>query len=105
MTQIFVTDRSGAYHEVNADNGLSLMEAIRNAGIDDLMALCGGCASCATCHVYVEAADPNALGEMGEEENDLLDTSDHRNESSRLSCQIRLSDALNGMVVAIAPED
>lgn len=103
MVQVFLTDRTGKQHVLDAETGLSLMESIRNKGIDELLALCGGCCSCATCHVYVE--DPHALADPSEEENDLLDSSDHRTQRSRLSCQISLTSALDGLRITIAPED
>jgi 2Fe-2S ferredoxin len=81
------------------------MEAIRDAGIDELLALCGGCCSCATCHVFVDPDFADLLPTMTEDENDLLDSSDHRTAASRLSCQIPLSAALDGLAVRIAPED
>lgn len=103
MVEIFVTGRDGAEHILNAEVGLSLMEAIRDNGLDELLALCGGCCSCATCHVYV---DDNAnLPPLGADENDLLDSSDHRDGRSRLSCQISLMAELDGLRVTIAPED
>ena len=103
MVQIFLTDRDGAQRVLEAEAGLSLMEGIRDNGVDELLALCGGCCSCATCHVYVESSE--ALPASSEDENDLLDSSDHRTEQSRLSCQISLTPALNGLRVTIAPED
>ena len=105
MIRATVFDRSGAEHEVQAEAGTSLMEAIRDAGIDDLLALCGGCCSCATCHVHVEPAFWERLPAMSEDEDDLLDSSDHRTATSRLSCQISLALPIEGMVVRIAPED
>jgi 2Fe-2S ferredoxin len=81
------------------------MEATRDAGFDELLALCGGCCSCATCHVYVDPAVAASLPPVSEDESDLLDGSPHRNEQSRLSCQVIMSDALSGLTVTIAPED
>jgi len=81
------------------------MENIRDNGFDELLALCGGCCSCATCHVHVDPAFADRLEPMSEDENDLLDSSDHRNETSRLSCQIQMTDALDGLKVTIAEED
>jgi 2Fe-2S ferredoxin len=81
------------------------MEAIRNAGIDELLALCGGCLSCATCHVYVEGEYLDRLGPIGADEDDLLDSSSARDGSSRLSCQLVFSEALEGLRVTIAPDD
>ncbi|MGL5838723.1 MAG: 2Fe-2S iron-sulfur cluster-binding protein [Sphingorhabdus sp.] len=105
MPNITVIARNGEARDVQAENGLSLMEVIRDNGFDELLALCGGCCSCATCHVYVDAGFADKVPAMGEDENDLLDSTDSRNEQSRLSCQIPVSDALEGLTVTIAPED
>jgi len=104
MTRIVVTTRSGEVLDIPALPGLSIMEAIREAGIDDLAALCGGSCSCATCHVYVDAIQQVALRAVGEAEDDLLDGSEYRKDTSRLSCQIIYTEALNGLRVTIAPE-
>ncbi len=105
MANITVISRSGEAREVQAENGLSLMEVIRDNGFDELLALCGGCCSCATCHVHIDPAFNGAIGEMSADEDDLLESSDHRNENSRLSCQIQVSDAIDGLTVTIAAED
>lgn len=105
MPKLIVVTREGTEQTLEAESGLSVMEAIRDAGIDELLALCGGCCSCATCHIYIDPEFSDRVPEMSEDENDLLDSSDHRNERSRLSCQIALNDALDGLKVEIAPED
>lgn len=105
MPQLFVTTRQGDERCIDVPAGLTVMEAIREAGIDELLALCGGCCSCATCHVYVDGAFTGALPVMTEDENDLLDGSSHRTETSRLSCQIRMSDDIAGLRLKIVPED
>jgi len=105
VPEIVVKTREGAEHRIALQPGISLMEAIRDAGLDEMLALCGGCCSCATCHVYVDPAFADRLPPISEDENDLLDSSDHRAAASRLSCQISLSDALDGLTVRIAPED
>ena len=105
MTTLFIVDRSGVSHEIDAVDGLSFMEVIRDNGFDELLALCGGCCSCATCHVYTDAEYSHALSPVSDDENDLLDSSDHRNESSRLSCQLVVNKSCDGMRVVIAPED
>lgn len=105
MPKLTVVTREGVESTIEGDEGLSVMEVIRDNGFDELLALCGGCCSCATCHVYVDPDWVDQLPEMSADENDLLDSSDHRNESSRLSCQITLSSALDGLRVTIAPED
>lgn len=105
MAKLIVTDRSGSEHEIEGQDGLSVMEIIRDAGMDELLALCGGCCSCATCHVHVDPAFAGKINPMGEDENDLLDSSDHRDETSRLSCQIPFKAELDGLKVTIAQED
>ena len=105
MAQIIVTTREGSDITLPAKPGLSVMEIIRDGGIDELLALCGGCCSCATCHVYVDEDDIARTGTAGDDEGDLLDSSDHRTAASRLSCQIAFTDALDGLKVTIAPED
>ncbi len=100
-----VISRDGMVTDVAGSDGLSVMELIRDAGIDELLALCGGCCSCATCHVYVEGEYAARLSPMSEDENDLLDSSSHRSAFSRLSCQLIWSADLAGMTVTIAPED
>ena len=105
MPKLVVVNRAGVEQEVVAASGVSVMEAIRDNGFDELLALCGGCCSCATCHVYVDAAFADKVAPLGEDENDLLDSTDHRQDNSRLSCQLQVTDALNGLKVTIAPED
>ena len=105
MAKLVIVNTDGAESEVEVSNGFSVMEAIRDNGFDELLALCGGCCSCATCHVHVDPAFAQLLPAMSEDENDLLDSSDHRNETSRLSCQIKMSDALDGLKVTIAEAD
>ena len=105
MPKLTIINREGEEKTIDADTGLSVMEAIRDAGFDELLALCGGCCSCATCHVFVDPDFAGKLPTMSEDENDLLDGSDYRKESSRLSCQIPIDDGLDGLRVTIAPED
>lgn len=105
MPRLIVVDRSGSEREIEAPAGQSLMESIRSAGFDELIALCGGCCSCATCHVIVDEAWVDRVGPPVEDESDLLESSDHRVEASRLSCQIEMSGNLDGLRVTIAPED
>jgi 2Fe-2S ferredoxin len=105
MAKLIVTDRSGTEHVIDGQEGLSVMEIIRDAGFDELLALCGGCCSCATCHVHIDPAFKDVVTPMGEDENDLLDSSDHRDDRSRLSCQIPFSASLDGLKVTIAQED
>ncbi len=105
MPEIFVKNRAGEETALNAAIGLSLMEALRDNGFDEVLALCGGGCSCATCHVYIDPAFADKLRAMSADENELLDSSEHRSALSRLSCQIILTDALKGLRLTIAPED
>lgn len=105
MAKLTVVTREGQESTIEAADGLSVMEVIRDAGFDELLALCGGCCSCATCHVFVDEAWADKLPPVGEDENDLLDSSSHRNANSRLSCQISMDADLDGLRVTIAPED
>lgn len=105
MPKLIVVTRDGTEHEVEGQAGLSVMEVIRDAGFDELLALCGGCCSCATCHVHVDPSFAGQVAQMGEDENDLLDSSSHRDGNSRLSCQIPFGPDLDGLKVTIAQED
>jgi ferredoxin, 2Fe-2S len=105
MPKLIVTTRDGAVQELDGQAGLSVMEIIRDGGVDELLALCGGCCSCATCHVHIDPEFVDQIAPMSEDENDLLDSSDHRDATSRLSCQIPFTSALDGLKVTIAAED
>ena len=103
--QMFVTTRDGNTHVIEGSAGISLMTLIRDAGIDEISALCGGCCACATCHVPIDEAWFPRVGGPGRDENDLLESSVYRNGNSRLSCQVMLADTLDGLRVTIPPED
>ncbi len=105
MPQLTVVTRQGEERTVEGEVGLSVMEVIRDNGFDELLALCGGCCSCATCHVHVDPAFADKLPAMSEDEDDLLDSSSTRDATSRLSCQIQFTGALDGLKVRIADED
>ncbi|WP_457962259.1 2Fe-2S iron-sulfur cluster-binding protein [Arthrobacter sp. D1-29] len=101
-----VTTRDDVDHTIEARTGISLMQNIRNAGIEELEAICGGALSCATCHVYVQSLPAGAeLPEKSRDEEDLLDASDCLTSYSRLSCQLVFDTPLSGMRVTVAPED
>ena len=105
MPKLIVTTRSGETSEIDTIDGLTVMEAIRDNGFDELLALCGGCCSCATCHVHVDPEFFAKLAPMSEDENDLLDSSSDRDEYSRLGCQVPFTPDLDGLKVRIAAED
>ena len=101
MAKITYIEFDGTEHPVEVRNGLSVMEgAIRNSvpGID---ADCGGACACATCHVYVDEAWREKVGGPSAMEESMLDFAEGVEENSRLSCQIKVSDALDGLVVTM----
>jgi 2Fe-2S ferredoxin len=101
-----VTTRDGADHTVESRAGISLMQNIRNAGIDEMQAICGGSLSCATCHVYVDTLPEGAeLPPVSRDEEDLLEASDFLEDNSRLACQLIFGPQLDRVRVTIAPED
>jgi 2Fe-2S ferredoxin len=101
MAKITFITRDGTEHAVDADNGVSVM----NAAIDNLVpgidADCGGECSCATCHVVVEDAWMAKVGQPGDREESMLDLNPEREATSRLSCQIPVTDELDGLVVKV----
>ena len=105
MGKISVQTREGVLLKISATSGSSIMEIIRDGGVDELLALCGGSCSCATCHIYIDPDDVTRLPNMLEDEAELLEGSLHRTEISRLSCQIRFTEGLDELRVTIAPED
>ena len=100
---IYVTDREGVEHGLEAREGSSVMEVIRDAGLP-VEAICGGQCVCTTCHVYVEDKWMDKLPEMLDMEKVLVEDSGSHKDNSRLSCQFDYSEALNGMKVTLAPE-
>jgi len=105
MPKLIVETRNGEEREIMGQAGLSVMEVIRDSGIDEILALCGGCCSCATCHVHVAPEFADKLPKMSMDEDDLLDSTSDRDATSRLSCQLPFTDALDGLRVRIAAED
>lgn len=105
MPTIHVTTRDGSQQDVQATVGRSLMENLRGGGIEEILALCGGNCSCATCHVFVAEEWLDRLPPMGADEDDLLDSADARQANSRLSCQIPVTDDLDQLQVTVAPEE
>jgi len=105
MLTLNVITRTGERHVVDASGDRSIMEALRDADVGDIQAICGGMCACATCHVYVEPGYEADLPPVGQDEDDLLDSSDHRRPTSRLGCQVRVNAALDGLHVTVAPED
>lgn len=99
-----VVDRDGNEHEVDAEAKGALMEVLRDFDYG-VAAICGGMCSCATCHVYVDPAWRERLPAPHSDESELVSELQHRRENSRLSCQVHLSEALDGLRVTVAPEE
>lgn len=99
---LVVIDHEGVEHRLEALEGWRVMEVIRDWGLD-IKAECGGALACATCHVYVARAWLDKLHPASPEEEDMLDTVPDTRDNSRLSCQILMSDALDGLKVTLAP--
>jgi 2Fe-2S ferredoxin len=104
MAEMVVTDRSGNEHRVTARAGNSVMETLRDGNFD-MAAICGGMCSCATCHVYVDAAWVSRLPAAQGDEVELLRELTSYKPESRLSCQITFSDEMDGLKVAVAPDE
>jgi 2Fe-2S ferredoxin len=105
MGTILVENRAGVETTLNAEVSRNLMEIMRQGGVDEILALCGGTCSCSTCHVIVDPAFVDRLEPMGSDENDLLGNTEHRTPTSRLACQIVFNDRMDGLRVKVAPED
>ena len=99
---IFVTDMDGKEHELDAIEGWRIMEIIRDHGLP-IKAECGGACACGTCHVYVDDAWQDKLYPMQGEEEEMLDLAFGVDDRSRLSCQIIMSEALDGLKLTLAP--
>lgn len=101
MVQVTFIEHNGAEHSVVAEEGFSLMETAVNNGVPGIDADCGGQCSCATCHVIVPADWIAKLPESSDMENSMLDMNPERTETSRLSCQIPITEALDGIKVVL----
>jgi ferredoxin, 2Fe-2S len=84
---------------------VSVMDVVRENFSEELLALCGGCCSCATCHVYIDPSFAALMPPMSDDENNLLDSSAHRKQYSRLSCQIRITEELDGLKLRVAEHE
>ncbi len=105
MPILNVTRRDGSQRRFAAPAGQSLKDALKGAGVDEVLGLCGGFASCGTCHVHVAEDWLQRLPPMQADENELLSYSDWRQPNSRLACQVPLTEDLDGIALAVAPED
>lgn len=99
-----VIDQNDNEHEIETAATGSLMEALRELEYG-VAAICGGMCSCATCHVYVAPDWAGQIPEQHSDERELIAELQHRRETSRLSCQVRLDAGLDGLRVTLAPEE
>jgi len=100
--KLIVIDQDTKRHEIEASEGIPAMEAIRDAGIP-IAAQCGGCAACATCHVYVDEIWLDKLPPASEIELAMLEMAEGLMPNSRLSCQIAMTNSLDSLELRLAP--
>ena len=99
MAKIKYIEFGGQEHEVEVADGLTVMEGARDNNVPGIDADCGGACACSTCHVYVDAAWVDKLPEIEAMEEDMLDFASEREDNSRLSCQLKVSPELDGLIV------
>jgi len=99
MPKIVFKKITGEQIEVEASEGKTIMQAALDHDIEEIVAECGGNCICATCHCLIDEAWTEKTGEPAADEIMMLDMSDDRKENSRLSCQIKMTEHLNGVVV------
>jgi ferredoxin, 2Fe-2S len=99
MTQITFIDSGGTARTVDGENGSTVMETAIRSGVPGIEAECGGACACSTCHVYIDEAWREKVGEPSPMEEDMLDFAYDVKPNSRLSCQMKVSDDLNGLIV------
>jgi ferredoxin, 2Fe-2S len=103
MPTITFIDQDGNERQFEADVGSTVMETAVNNDVPGILATCGGSCSCATCHVYVDESWVDKLPPPELEEEDMLDTAHDLQENSRLSCQIKVTEELDGLIVTTPP--
>ena len=105
MPKIIYLDVNGERHECEVPTGISVMEGAIQNGIDGILAICGGSCACSTCHSYIDETWTDRVGPPDEIEDSTLDLALDRKPSSRLTCQIEVTDALDGLIVHVAQND
>ena len=105
MPRIIYLDNAGARHEFDVAEGSTVMEGAIDNGVPGIVAECGGACACATCHVYVDTQWMGRLDGIQDMEDAMLDSAQARQPNSRLSCQIEVSDAIDGLIVQVAPNE
>ena len=101
--KLFVTDRKGEEHEVEVSVGEPMMCALRAQDLVD--ATCSGSCSCATCHLYIQEDWLDKLAPPSDDEEEVIEFLKFGKENSRLSCQLTVIEGMDGMKVAVAPEE
>ena len=99
MPKITYIDQKGDSKTIDVENGLTVMEGAIQNNVPGIDADCGGSMACATCHVYVEDSWLNKIPKAEDAENDMIDMAYNPKKNSRLSCQIVVSEELNGLIV------
>ncbi|HNP36438.1 MAG TPA: 2Fe-2S iron-sulfur cluster-binding protein [Woeseiaceae bacterium] len=105
MPKVIYITPDGSRHETDVDAGYSIMEGAINNNIEGIVAECGGACACATCHSYIDAAWIDRIPAMDDMEDSMLDAAFERRDNSRLTCQIEMSDELDGIIVHVADND
>lgn len=105
MPRILYFDPDGNRHEVDVDVGSTVMEGAVDNNVPGILAECGGACACATCHAYVDEAWLGRLPPMEDMEDAMLDSAVDRRANSRLTCQLEVTEALDGLVVRVAQNE
>lgn len=101
MAHITYIESNGTRHETDGENGSTVMETAIMNGVPGIVAECGGACTCATCHIYVDAEWTDIVGPPSMMEEDMLDFAFEVKPTSRLSCQIKVRDEIDGLVVHV----
>ncbi len=105
MPKITFVTPDGERHEVDVENGYSVMEAAINNNIEGIVAECGGACACATCHGYIDEAWTLRKPEMDDMEDSMLDAAYERRDNSRLTCQLEMNEEWDGLIVHVAENE
>ena len=105
MPTIIFIERDGEKKSVEVEPGYTVMEAAINNGVDGIVAECGGACACATCHSYIDESWLEKLPPMDDMEDSMLDAAYEREDNSRLTCQIEVTEELDGLIVRVADNE